>query len=613
MDHYEKIGDLMTLLGDFPLPEGEVLREGDRFRFTSDVLEVEATFEKHPSGVVRRHDRVKNVSQRPITIRTALSKFVFNAGAFEVYTQYNENNGEGQEGWQKLVTEVAAHGKELRCSFENAPFMALYNVGSGRGMAFHMMDCCLWTMRTRKVIRQVGQKKTVTVEAGVDSSNFSLVLEPGQDFELPAILFYPFRNPVDMDAYKLHRYCNETYMPKPLPVVYNTWMSRFDEISYDLLAQQVPLAKKLGMEYFVIDAGWFGEPFRWHASVGDWREYTEGGMAGRMQAFAELVRQNGMKFGLWFEIERASLASDSYKAHPEYYLVEDGKAFLDFANDAARQFALDTIKENVEKYGIEYIKFDFNATATYDARGAAFLPYFQGYGEFIRLLRQAYPNLYLEGCASGGMRIAPATLQYYDCYWLSDQQKLHDQMEIYKAVVKRMPNKALITWITIQSIPDFGPCVTGGTADKIVTGDGTWAYFDRTTPSYIRAAMLGGPIGISCDLTKLTEEVLDMLAEQIALFKQERNFWEKAECRVLQDTDTAMVLQYNDPAFAKVKLQVYVKKFRQSAVTVYPVCVPGTYSLEDGTHYAASTLEEEGLEVPVVKQHTAVCLDLTKQ
>lgn len=612
MDHYEQISDLVTLLGDFPLPEGEVVRENDRIRYASDVLAVESVFETHASGVVRRQDRVTNTGNRPITIRTALSKFVFNGGSFEVYTQYNENNAEAQEGWQPLVTEVAAHGKELRCSFENAPFMAVYNAGCGRGVAFHMLDCCLWTMRTRKVIRQVGQKKTVTVEAGVDSSNFSLTLAPGQTFELPGILLYSFQNRVDMDAYKLHRYCNETYMPKPLPVIYNTWMSRFDDISYDLLAQQLPLARDMGMEYFVIDAGWFGEPFRWHASVGDWREYTQAGMAGRMQEFAGLVRQNGMKFGLWFEIERASLESAAYKAHPEYYLVESGKAFLDFAREDARQYALDTVTENIERYGIEYIKFDFNGTITYDARVEAFLPYFRGYGEFIRRLREAYPDLYLEGCASGGMRIAPATLKYYDCYWLTDQQKLHDQMEIYKAVVKRMPNRALTTWITIQSLPDFGPCVAGGTADKIVTGDGTWAYFDRTTPSYIKAAMLGGPIGISCDLTKLTDEVRQLLREQITQFKQERSFWERSECHVLQDTDTAMVLQYNDLAFTRVKLQVYVKKFCQNAVTVYPVGLSGTYCLDGHGQYTAAMLQEEGLEVPVLRQHTAACPELIK-
>ncbi|MBQ6840148.1 MAG: hypothetical protein IJO45_05605, partial [Oscillospiraceae bacterium] len=104
MDHYQKIGDLITLLGDFPLPEGELTRQQNGFSYQNETVEVAAEFENHPSGVVLRRDRVKNISDHPITIRTALSKFVFNSGEFEVYTQYNENNWEGQDGWQKLVT-----------------------------------------------------------------------------------------------------------------------------------------------------------------------------------------------------------------------------------------------------------------------------------------------------------------------------------------------------------------------------------------------------------------------------------------------------------------------------------------------------------------------------
>lgn len=616
MEHYKNVGDLMTLVGDFPLLEGELTRQENGFRFVNDTVEITAAFEEHPSGVTVRRDSVKNLSNRPITIRTILSKFVFNSGEFEVYTQYNENNWEGQEGWQKLVTEIAAHGKELRCSFENAPFMALRNTGSGRGVAFHIFENCLWLLRARKDMCQPGQVKTVTVEAGVANDNFSLCLAPGEVFALPAIGLYTFRNRTDMDAWKLHRYCNHQFMDKPLPVIYNSWMSKFDDISYELLSQQVAVAQRLGMEYFVIDAGWFGEPFQWHTSVGDWAEYPNAGMAGRMGEFADLVRARGMKFGLWFEIERADPQSRAYKAHPEYYIMEKNRAFLDFANPDARAFAFDAVAENVRKYGIEYIKFDFNATCTFDIRGLAFLPYFAGYDAFIRRVKEAFPGIYLEGCASGGMRIAPATLRWFDSYWLSDQQNLHRQMDIYKTVVKRMPNRALSTWITVQSLKDFGPCAKGGTEDRIFTGDGAWLHAERTTEPYILAAMLGGPVGISCDLTMLTEDLLQKLEQGIRQFKEERTFWNVSECRILADNDFLTVLQYNDPDFEKIKIQIFTRQFRQNAVTVYPVCASGArYVLDDGSVRAADRLEELGIERPVERRYlySATCIELTRQ
>lgn len=616
MEHYQKIGDLITLLGNFPLIEGEVIRVGNGFYYENGTVKVIAEFENHPSGVVSRRDMVENISHRPITIRTAFSKFVFNSGEFEVYTQYNENNWEAQDGWQDLVTEIGVHGKELRCSFENAPFLALRNTASGRGMAFHIFENCLWSIRARKDMCQHGQVKTVTVEAGVANDNFTVTLEPGEKFFLPELLCYTFRSKTDMDAWKLHRYCNEKFMDKPLPVIYNTWMSKFDEISYDLLAQQVPIAKKLGMEYFVIDAGWFGIPFKWHASVGDWTEYEGAGMAGRMGEFADLVRTSGMKFGLWFEIERASLSSKAYNAHPEYYLVEAERAFLDFSNPAARQYAFDCVAENVRRYGIEYIKFDFNATCTFDIQGKGFIPYFEGYGEFIRQVKETFPGIYLEGCASGGMRIAPATLPWFDSYWITDQQNIHDQMDIYKNVLKRMPSRALTTWITIQSIKDFGPCPKGGTEDRLFTGDGGWLHVQRTTEPYIHAAMLGGPVGISCDLTMLTDEVLESLAAQIRKFKEEREFWNVSECRVLADNRFVTVLQYNDPEFKKIKIQIFTRQYRQNGVTVYPVCdMSARYELDDGRILSALQLDEDGVECTMERKYlySATCVELNKK
>lgn len=612
MKHYECVDDLITLLGDFPLLEGALEHTENGFRFSSDTMEVMSTFQTHPSGVTVRRDSIRNCADRPLTIRTALSKFVFNGGEYEAYTQYNENNAEGQSAWLPLMTEVSMRGKELRCSFENAPFLALRDTGSGRGVAFHVFENCLWTIRARRVIRQKGQKKTVTVEAGVDSGNFSLTLAPGETFQLPALLCYSFRNRLDMDAYKLHRFCNATFARKPLPVAYNTWMSKFDDISYDELARQLPIAKRLGVEYFVIDAGWFGEPFHWHTSVGDWQEDASAGMAGRMCEFAELVRSSGVKFGLWFEIERAELTSEAYRAHPEYYIAEKGMGFLNFAVPEARDFAFETVKYNIEKYGIEYIKFDFNGTATFDASAQAFLPYFDGYRAFIRRIRETYPDIYIEGCASGGQRIAPATLEFFDSYWLTDQQDIHDQMEIYTSTVRRMPNRALETWVTVQSLPDFTPCYTGGKVDQLLTGDGTWTFIERTTPSYVLASMLGGPIGISCDLTKLTEEVLVALEEQIARFKAERSFWSHSECHILADTDSLTVLQYNDPDFTEIKLHAYVKKFYRNAVTIYPVCAQGrTYICEDGTKLDAAQLEEDGIELTLKRRNTATCTNLT--
>ena len=53
-----------------------------------------------------------------------------------------------------------------------------------------------------------------------------------------------------------------------------------------------------------------------------------GAFAGRMKEFSEKVHEMGMKFGLWFEIERAVADSESVKLHPDYYIPYRGQYFV---------------------------------------------------------------------------------------------------------------------------------------------------------------------------------------------------------------------------------------------------------------------------------------------
>jgi alpha-galactosidase len=153
-----------------------------------------------------------------------------------------------------------------------------------------------------------------------------------------------------MDAYKLHRYCNEKY-PSKLPIVYNTWMSHFDYIDFDNLVCQLDKASLLGCEYFTVDAGWFGKTQMWWDVVGDWQESDESAMKGRLREFSDLVRKEGLKFGLWFEIERANPDCENVNLHPEYYIRDGAHCYVDFAKRESCDFIYDILKKNIDKYG----------------------------------------------------------------------------------------------------------------------------------------------------------------------------------------------------------------------------------------------------------------------
>lgn len=596
----KSVKDLYTLCGSFSLPLGSAESTEDGYIYKGDGYVIKTVIEKHPSGVFKRSDVLTNVSDKSIDVRAALSKYSLDGGEYEVYTQYSEWCHEGVGAWQRLVTEVGVGNDDVRTNVGSSPFIAVYNTQNGRGVAFHVLARSTWQMKAKKFYSHQNHVKHVYVEIGINEKGFDYSLAPGESLEMPSVLYYEFKNKTDMDAYKLHRYYNDVKPARAMPIVYDTWLCNFDDISYELLSEQLHLAQELGFEYFVIDAGWFFKPREWWNSVGDWEEETEASMCGRMKEFADKVRECGLKFGLWFEIERAGADSKTAKEHPEHYLFENGYGFVDFASAEAREYIYGKLRKNILKYGIEYIKFDYNAELTFDPTKHSFIEYFRGYKAFLDRIRAEHPEIYLENCASGGLRMSLASLEGFDSFWISDNHSLYTQLEVFKNTLIRMPSRALETWLTVASIENFTPTYDGAPAEKIISsGNADWSYAEFVNESFLQAVMFGGPLGVSCDLKKLSEKTKGMLKTRFEEFKRDRDFWAKSECRILCDTETMLVLQFNDKDFNEVKLYSFADNPMQSEITVYPV-LDGGASYEDGDKIRkADEIDENGVTIEV--------------
>jgi alpha-galactosidase len=592
---------MASLQGDFDWPAGEITECDGGYFFVGDGYEWRSTITEHKSGVNVRVDKIKNVSDRPIALRTALSRFSFFGGEYEVFTQYNEWCGEGYGKWQQLITEISAEGESVRNNSGASPFVGVYSCQTSRGMVFHVVADSLWTIKVKNYF-QSAVDNTVEIELGMMSRGLNYVLKPGEELTLPKILFYEFRNKTDMDCYKLHRYLNDVYPAKSLPIIYNTWMGLFDVLDFDRVVEQLMRAKVLGVEYFVIDAGWFGPPAQWSDSVGEWEESDQSRLGGRMIEIADLARANGMKFGLWFEPERASTQAPSVKAHPDYYITENNHCFLNFGNEEARNYIFEKVAKNIRKYNIEFIKFDFNAELGYDRASRAFTDWFEGYRKFIIRLNEEFPNVYLENCASGGERLTIANLEGFDSFWPSDNHSIYKQVEMFKGNILHMPSRALEKWIAIKNLTNstIYPSVYDAELEFpiISCAEAAWRNLEGVRLDYLTSAMMGGPIGITCDLTHVVDTTLQTLADFIAEYKKDRTFWMNSECHILCDTESMLVLQFNDAAYSQIKVCTFAKTPQQYKITVYPV-VEGdaTFADANGKEYTSAELDKNGATI----------------
>lgn len=551
---------------------------------------------KDESGVTSRVDTLTNTAQMPLHIHRMTARFVLDGGEYDIYTQYNAWQNESVGAWHPLVTEIAASSESFRTGFGAAPFLVAWNRQTNRGVVFHLLPNGAWRMSARRApLDGDGENSQIVIELGIDSCGLDVQLEAGESVQFPEVLYYETADRVGMDCFKLHRYCNKRFPERRLPVIYNTWMCCFDKVDYDIVAMQVPLAADVGAEYFVVDAGWFGNGTGWSSSTGDWQENTQTKFAGRLIDVAELVRSHGMQFGLWFEPERAGKDSQSLREHPSYYLKgNNGFYFLDFANPEARQYIYEQIAAQIEKYHVAFVKFDFNADLLFDDRRTSFMDYFKGYNRFLENLKTRFPQLYIENCASGGERLNLANLNLFESFWYSDCQSPYQGMRMIKDGLRRMPPQSFERWFVAQSANIAG---AGKVQDKLlVCEDATWDHVAGAQFSFMEAFLSCGPLGISCDLSGLSEQAYEWLKAHIAHFKAERDFWRNAECRILTDTDSMLVLQYNDPDSYTIRLQAITSRVAQTRVRMYPqVPVGTTYRLQDGTQMSAEQLREVGV------------------
>ena len=586
---------------------GEVTRDADSITRQTEDYRITCRYEVDEYGVFTREDCFQNVSGHTMDLHALRSRFVFDGGEYEVYTQFNTWQNESYGRWQPLTTAVTATGASSRTCQDAVPFLALWSLQEQRGVAFHLLPDAAWQMSVTRAGLS-GKYAVTVVELGILNYNFDITLKPGEIFALPRILCYEFTNKTDMDCWKLHNYMHTHYPRKQMPVIYDTWMYCFDHISCENVMAQIKPAAELGVEYFFIDAGWFGKGKNWSKSVGDWEENTVTGFQGHMIDVAEAVRAAGMRFGIWLEPERADPLSDSVRDHPDFYIpgdVEPGRYFLDFANPEARQWMLEVIFDLVDRYGVEYIKDDYNADMVFDIHHTAYRAYHEGQKAFIRAIRQRYPDIYLSSCASGGERMDLSSYITFDSTWPSDNESPYTQLRIYKDTILRLPPQGFERWLALHSLAgyedfyqSFQSSNNAGTRRILACGDAVWQHVESVPVSWLKGFCTGGPIGLSMDLNLLTPEVRQELGEYIAAVKKEREFWRTAVARILCDTPMITVLQYSDMELAKLRVQLFCHQPQQNSFCLRPaVDETKTYRLSTGEVLTGKVIAREGIEI----------------
>ena len=349
---------------------------------------------------------------------------------------------------------------------------------------------------------------------GINPNDFGWHLEPGETFETPEALSVFSAEGLGGMSRTFHKFyrnnlCRGPWKNAKRPLLINNWEGTYFDFDEEKIFNIAKQAGDLGVEMLVLDDGWFGARNNDKAGLGDWF-VNEEKLKGGLGLLSQRIHGLGMKFGLWFEPEMVNPDSDLYRAHPDWCLQVEGRALctsrnqyvLDLSRRDVQDYLFDCMDQILKKAQIEYIKWDFNRYLT-EAGSLMLAPHRQkeifhryvlGLYALLDRLVTAYPDLLLEGCASGGGRFDPAMLYYSPQYWTSDNTDAMDRLDIQYGTSMCYPTSAVSSHVS--AVPNHQ------------TG--------RTTPLQTRGDVaLAGSFGYELDVTAMTEEEKEEVKGQI--------------------------------------------------------------------------------------------------
>lgn len=552
--------------------------------------------------VWRRSDRIINNSDHVLRVGNPKLVFRLTGGCFSIIAQQSSWCRESQAQELDISQGEAVIGAQGRSCSGYIPHFAIYS--GDDGCVFDLLPAGDW--RVRFIEHSGGNELTVEVDRFEDE--MVVELAPGQAFDirLDCLIHFAEKSDFSQAGHRVQMYAMDhmdRWRHTVLPVVYNTWFDRFQKITWESLETQLHAAKRVGCEVYVVDAGWFGPNADDWTAVGDWRENPHVFSERSLSDFADMVRAEGLKFGIWMEPERTHISAPIRQQHPEWFIdVDKDYSYPDICKPEVSDWLLGEISRVMETYQVKWLKIDNNFDFSRDPYRLGHYGRVKAWHEILDKLAARFPDLVVEGCQSGAMGSDMLTVSHFDTQFLSDTVDPIDILRLYTASLSRLAPRMAYMWVA--------PYATGNTwttylNQPLDTGDlvlcpslATSMKVSSYHMDFALHAGMPGILGLSGNIAGLSDELLEKLAGYVEFYKKHREFIQSSIGIPLTPVESIdkrsgfVAIQLSDRAFDRSMVFVYNILDQNEKFTIKPVGLAPEESFrvtaEDGTLIAGA-------------------------
>lgn len=398
-------------------------------------------------NVVEQWSVIKNGEKKPIRMQKYASANLYFAGQKFFLNQYHGAWGremkpeetELTHGIKTIDTKLGTRAN----MYEPPVFMVSFDEPATEDNGKVLLANLAWSGNF-KADFEIDPLGNLRLIAGINPYASEYTLAPGQSFQTPSLIYTYSENGKGEASRNLHHWATKYRLVNgegDRLTLLNNWEATYFDFDENKLAGLFKDGKKLGVDLFLLDDGWFANKHPRNgdtAGLGDWQE----NVAKLPHGIGWLVKEAqdaGIKFGIWVEPEMVNPKSELYEKHPDWVIREPqrpeiyyrNQLVLDLSNPTVQDFVfgvLDTLFTKNPQ--LAFIKWDCNAVI-FNAHSAwlektgkpqtqLYVDYVKGLYKVLERIRVKYPKVSMMLCSGGGGRVDYEALKYFTEYWPSD-------------------------------------------------------------------------------------------------------------------------------------------------------------------------------------------------